>query len=401
MINKINKGEEILKELQDSFRYIEKSTIAHKSSEGFTGLFDDIDLNNNKIGSDFSQRNRFISDILLKINDIEFNDDKDSLGDAYEYLISNFASDAGKKGGEFYTPSEVSKILSKITTLNRDKVESVYDPTCGSGSLLLKVHNETEVSNIYGQELNHTTFNLARMNMFLHGSNYEYFWIKQGDTIENDKFEGEKFDIIVANPPFGSKWSRDEKFLSDSRFSEYGELPPKSNADYVFLMHMLHHLKDDGVMATVFSNSVLSRGNSESRLREKIIKNKDYLDAVIGLPANLFFGTSIPAIIMVFKKNRDNKDILFIDASQEFEKNKNQNQLLDKHIEKIVNTYSDRKDIDKYSRKVSMDEIKENEYNLNISRYVDTFEEEEEMLYDWGEEKIVVWDPEDSGMLLL
>ncbi len=380
LINKINSQKEIIQDLADAFQQIEESTLGKESAKNFKGLFDDIDLNNNKIGSDFNERNRFISDLLLKIDEIENKEGTDSLGDAYEYLIGNFASSAGKKGGEFYTPAEVSTILSRVTTLNKDKIKSAYDPTCGSGSLLLKVHKEAKVSKIYGQEKNHTTFNLARMNMFLHNAEYEDFDIEQGDTIENDKFANQKFEVIVANPPFGAKWSADAKFQADSRFAEYGEIPPKSNADYVFLMHMLSHLEDEGTMATVFSNSVLSRGNSEGRLREKIVKDKNYLDAVIGLPANLFFGTPIPAIIMIFKKNRKAKDdILFIDASNEFDKQKNQNKLTNDHIEKIVTTYANRKDIDKYSRKIYLDEIKDNDFNLNISRYVDTFEEEPEI----------------------
>ena len=319
--------------------------------------------------------------ILLNLNDIDFeldNNESDILGDAYEYLISQFASSAGKKAGEFYTPQQVSKILAKIVTLDKTRLKNVYDPTCGSGSLLLRVSKEADVEDFYGQELNQTTYNLARMNMILHGVKYGDFDIKQGDSLEYPMHIDKKFEAIVANPPFSAKWSSDKEFLDDERFSAYGKLAPKSKADYAFVQHMIYHLDENGTMAVVLPHGVLFRGAAEGKIRRYLIEEKNYLDAVIGLPANLFYGTSIPTCILVFKKCRtSDDDILFIDASKYFEKAKNQNVLRDEDIERIVSTYSERKEVEKFSHCASMDEIEENDFNLNIPRYVDTFEEEE------------------------
>lgn len=381
IIKKCEVNESILNDLQSAMNEITDSAMNTESQDDFDNLFEDVELNSSKLGKNAPDRNKLISTILLKLNDIDFeldNEESDILGDAYEYLISQFASSAGKKAGEFYTPQEVSKILAKIVTLGKESLKSVYDPTCGSGSLLLRVYKEAKVYNIYGQELNQTTYNLARMNMILHGVGYKNFDIKQGDSLEDPQHLDKKFEAIVANPPFSAKWSSDEKFNKDPRFSGYGKLPPKSKADYAFVEHMIYHLGEEGTIAVVLPHGVLFRGAAEGKIRKYIINEKNYLDAVIGLPANIFYGTSIPTCILVFKKCRtDDSDVLFIDASKGFEKIKNQNKLRKEDIDKIVSTYANREEIDKYSHKATLNEIRENDFNLNIPRYVDTFEEEE------------------------
>ena len=312
--------------------------------------------------------------------DFQLQDSKvDILGDAYEYLISQFASGAGKKAGEFYTPQEVSTVLAKIVTAGKKQIKSVYDPTCGSGSLLLRVARQVDnVGMFFGQELNNTTYNLARMNMILHDVNYSKFDIRQEDTLEHPQHLEYKFEAIVANPPFSAQWSASPIHMQDDRFSQYGRLAPSSKADYAFIQHMIYQLDDNGTMAVVMPHGVLFRGGAEGHIREFLIREKNYLDAIIGLPPNLFFGTSIPACILVFKRCRENpEDILFIDASAHFEKGKNQNVLREKDIERIIQTYTERKTKDKYSYVTPLSEVKENDYNLNIPRYVDTFEEEE------------------------
>jgi type I restriction enzyme M protein len=304
----------------------------------------------------------------------------DVLGDAYEYLIGQFAAGAGKKGGEFYTPAQVSRLLAQIVTLGKKRIKSVFDPTCGSGSLLLRLKDYVEVNHYYSQELNPTTHNLARMNMILHGVHFDNFTIQQGDTLMDDLHPDLEAEAIVANPPFSAKWKGDQDpvLKQDERFSQYGRLAPKGAADYAFVTHMLYHLSENGTMAIVLPHGALFRSGAEGQIRKYIIDKLNYLDAVIGLPANLFYGTSIPATVMVFSKCRkDDQEILFIEASKEFEKGKNQNHLTDENIAKIFETYKDRKEIEKYSHKATLDEIKENEYNLNIPRYIDTFEEEE------------------------
>lgn len=384
-INRIKKDEDILMDLDAAFKYIENSTVGTDSEDDFQGLFDDLDLTNNKLGATTSAKNALISSIMINIDAIEgLTDNVDILGNAYEYLIKMFASDAGKKGGEFYTPKEVSTVVAKLATVNVVKARSLYDPTCGSGSLLLNAYHELngDITKVYGQELNVTTYNLARMNMFLHGVKFNKFSIQRGNTLTEDKFEkyeGETgFELIVANPPFGVNWDANPVMLSsDPRFVKYGKLAPKSKGEFAFLQHMLYHLHENGTMVSVVPHGVLFRGAAELHIRKYMIEMENVIDAVIGLPANLFYGTSIPACIIVFKKCRENDDILFIDASKEFDKVKTQNVLSEEHINKIVETYKSRSDIDKYSRKVAISEIEENEYNLNIPRYVDTFEEEE------------------------
>lgn len=372
----------ILEDLTTILRNIESSTMGTESEDDFGNLFEDLDLTSTKLGKTDEQRNTIISKVLSHLDKIDFqleNTELDVLGDAYEYLISQFASGAGKKAGEFYTPQEVSKILAKIVTTGKDKLKSVYDPTCGSGSLLLRVAKEVkEVSSFYGQEMNRTTYNLARMNMILHDVHYKKFDIKQEDTLERPQHIDERFEAIVANPPFSAKWSANSLFTNDERFSQYGKLAPKSKADFAFVQHMIHQLAENGTMALVLPHGALFRGATEGHIRKYLIEDRNYLDAVIGLPANIFYGTSIPTCIIVFKKCREHSEnILFIDASEHYEKVKTQNVLREEHIEKVVDTYRNRTTEDKYSYVATIDEVKENEYNLNIPRYVDTFEEEE------------------------
>lgn len=373
----------ILGDLARILKNIQDSTMGTESEEDFINLFEDLDLEHRKLGKTVDDRNDLISKILFHLDRIDFeleNTDSDVLGDAYEYLIGQFASNAGKKAGEFYTPQTVSTILAKLVTTGKTRLKSVYDPTCGSGSLLLRVAKEVEdVSAFYGQELNRTTYNLCRMNMILHDVHYRKFDIRQEDTIERPQHDELKAEAIVANPPFSAKWSANQLFMNDDRFSQYGKLAPSSKADFAFVQHMIHHLAENGQMAVVLPHGVLFRGASEGHIRRYLIEERNLLDAVIGLPANIFYGTSIPTCILVFKKCRENDDILFIDASQHFEKAKNQNNLRTSDVEKIINTYQNRVEEDKYSYKASLEEIAENDYNLNIPRYVDTFEEEEEI----------------------
>ena len=368
----------IIDKLPKIFNSIEQSTA---SEEDFGGLFEEIDLTSSKLGRSEEDKNKLISKVMIHLSEIDFqleNSEIDILGDAYEYLISQFASGAGKKAGEFYTPQEVSSILARIVTSGKEKLRSVYDPTCGSGSLLLRVAKEVkDVGSFYGQELNRTTFNLARMNMILHDVHYEKFDLRQADTLEDPQHEGQLFEAIVANPPFSASWSSDVGLLTDPRYSIYGRLAPKTKADYAFVTHMIHHLDDNGTMAVVVPHGVLFRGAAEGHIREFIVKERNWLDTVIGLPANIFFGTGIPTSIMVFKKNRTSDSVLFIDASKGFEKVGNQNILREEHIDHIVEVYRERKVEDKFSYEASFKELEENEFNLNIPRYVDTFEEEE------------------------
>lgn len=374
----------ILEDLQKILINVQLSTMGTESEEDFDNLFEDMDLNSTKLGKTPDARNAIIAKVLTHLDKIDFkleDLDSDILGDSYEYLIGQFASGAGKKAGEFYTPQEVSKILAKIVTTGKHKLKSVYDPTCGSGSLLLRVAREVkDVAMFYGQEMNRTTYNLARMNMILHGVHYRKFDIKQDDTLEHPWHIEHQFEAIVANPPFSAQWSANPLHLSDDRFSQYGKLAPGSKADFAFVQHMVYHLTDNGIMAIVLPHGVLFRGGAELHIRKYLIEQKNYLDAVIGLPANIFYGTSIPTCILVFKKCRENPDdVLFIDASREFAKVKTQNILRNDHIRKILDTYRNRTAIEKYSYLASIQQIKENDYNLNIPRYVATFEAEEEI----------------------
>jgi type I restriction enzyme M protein len=268
--------------------------------------------------------------------------------------------------------------LAKIVTTGKQRLKSVYDPTCGSGSLLLRVAREVEVAHFYGQEQNRTTYNLARMNMILHDVSYHDFDIRHEDTLERPQHIDKKFEAIVANPPFSAQWSANPLHMSDERFSQYGRLAPRTKADFAFIQHMVHQLDDNGIMACIAPHGVLFRGAAEGHIRKYLIQDRNYIDAVIGLPANLFYGTSIPTCILVLKKCREvPDDILFIDASREFEKVKNQNVLRGEHIEKIADTYRSREAIDKFSALATLDQVRANDYNLNIPRYVNTFEQAE------------------------
>ena len=321
--NRTGEGQDnfILGELQTILDNIERSTMGTESEDDFGNLFSELDLDSSKLGKTPREKNKLIAKVLSHLDKIDFllKDSRiDILGDAYEYLIGQFASGAGKKAGEFYTPQEVSEVLARIVTLGKKTLKSIYDPTCGSGSLLLRVGKQVdEVGHYYGQEMNNTTYNLGRMNMILHGIHYSQFSIKQEDTLEHPQHLDHQFEAIVANPPFSAKWSANPLFMSDERFSQYGRLAPKSKADYAFITHMIHHLDENGTMAVVMPHGVLFRGGAEGEIREHLIREKNYLDAVIGLPANIFYGTSIPTSILVFKKCRSHPDdILFIDASQ-------------------------------------------------------------------------------------
>lgn len=372
----------ILDDLSKVLKNIAQSTMGTASEEDFDNLFEDLDLTSSKLGKTENAKNELVVKILTHLNQIDFkleDAESDVLGDAYEYLIGQFASGAGKKAGEFYTPQQVSKVLAKIVTMGRDKLKNVYDPTCGSGSLLLRVAKEVkEVGGFFGQESNPTTYNLCRMNMIMHNVHYRKFDIKNDDTLEKPQHIDLKFEAVVANPPFSATWSASPLFMNDDRFSSFGKLPPKTKADFAFVLHMIHQLADNGTMAVVLPHGALFRGAAEGHIRKHLIENLNYLDAVIGIPVNIFYGTGIPTCILVMKKHRENPhDILFIDASQEFEKAKNQNLLRPEDIEKIVTTYRTREQLDKYSYVAELQQIRENDYNLNIPRYVDTFEEEE------------------------
>lgn len=372
----------ILDDLQQVLRSIEQSTMGTESEEDFGNLFEDLDLSSSKLGRTENDKNALVVKVMAHLEQIDFrleDAESDILGDAYEYLIGQFASNAGKKAGEFYTPQEVSTILAKIVTTGKTRLRSVYDPTCGSGSLLLRVAKEVEeVGTFFGQEMTPTTYNLCRMNLIMHGVHFKQFDIKNEDTLERPQHLEHRFDAVVANPPFSAKWTASDLFLSDERFANYGRLAPKTKADFAFVQHMLHQVADGGTVATILPHGVLFRGSSEEHIRKHLIETENVLDAVIGLPANIFYGTSIPTCILVLKKGREHTDnVLFIDASEHFEKVKTQNRLRPEDIDKIIDTYRERTSEDKYSHVATMEEIRENDFNLNIPRYVDTFEEEE------------------------
>ena len=370
-----NLGEEINKILE---------RIEEDNKEKLEGVFRNVDFNSETMLGRTKERNKILKHLLEDFNDTRLDlrpsmlSGNDVIGDSYEYLISHFASDAGKKGGEFFTPSAVSTLLAKLAKASEG--DRIYDPTCGSGSLLIKASKEVGNNNfrLYGQESNGTTVSLAKMNMFLHNINDAV--IEWGDTIGNPlHLENEylkKFDVVVANPPFSlDKWGAEN--VNEDKYKRFKRgVPPKSKGDYAFLLHMISSLNEHGRMGVVLPHGVLFRGASEGKIRKQLI-DENLLDTVIGLPSNLFFGTSIPACIMVFNKQKRDTNVLFIDASREFNKEKNQNSLSDNHIQKILNTYKNKKELDKYSHKATLKEIQENDYNLNIPRYVDTFEEEQ------------------------
>jgi len=387
-------NKKLLETLQKGFKYIENESF----ESTFQGLFSEINLNSEKLGKTLPDRNAKLCTIITAIAEglKKFSTDSDTLGDAYEYLIAQFASGSGKKAGEFYTPQQISSILSAIVTLDsqdpstgkKKHLDSVLDFACGSGSLLLNVRGQLGphgISKIYGQEKNITTYNLARMNMLLHGVKDSEFEIFHGDTLFNDwemlreanPAKKPYFDAVVANPPFSYRWEPTEALGEDVRFKNYG-LAPKSAADFAFLLHGFHYLKPEGTMAIILPHGVLFRGGAEERIRRKLLKDGN-IDTVIGLPANLFYSTGIPVCILVLKKCKKPDDVLFINASEHFEKGKRQNRLLPEHIDKIINSYQFRKEEERYSRRVAMEKIEENDYNLNISRYISTTMSEEEI----------------------
>lgn len=367
-------------QLQKAFNNIEQSDSL------FQDLFTDIDLYSNRLGTGDQKQSDTISSLIKEIDKADLlNSDADVLGNAYEYLIGQFASETGKKAGEFYTPQAVSKIITRIAIDGQEtkKGLSVYDPCMGSGSLLLnakKYSNEPAYIRYYGQELMTSTYNLARMNMFLHGVTPDNQKLCNGDTLDGDWPTGEEtdFNMVLMNPPYSAKWSAAPGFLQDERFSDYGVLAPKSKADYAFLLHGLYHLKSNGTMAIVLPHGVLFRGAAEGKIREKLLRSGN-IYAVIGLPANLFYNTSIPTCIIVLKKHRDGRDVLFIDASKKFDKGKKQNTMTDKHIDEILDLYKKRETVDKEAYLASFEDIEKNDFNLNIPRYVDNFEQEEQI----------------------
>lgn len=387
---------DLLDTLQKGFKHIEEESFERE----FQGLFSEINLTSDKLGKRYEDRNAKLCAIISELarGMALFSTEADTLGDAYEYLIGQFAAGSGKKAGEFYTPQQISNILSAIVTLDsqepktgpRRKLDSVFDFACGSGSLLLNIRHRMKeaggsIGKIYGQEYNITTYNLARMNMLLHGVKDTEFEIYHGDTLKNDwdwlretnPAKKPRFDAVVANPPFSYRWEPGETMAQDPRFKNHG-VAPKSAADFAFLLHGLHYLKDDGVMAIILPHGVLFRGGKEEQIRRKLLED-GHIDTVIGLPANLFYSTGIPVCILVLKKCKKPDDVLFINAAEHFTKGKRQNQLSDQDITRIVSTYRDRTEQARYSRRVSMQEIIDNDYNLNISRYVSTAQAEEEV----------------------
>src|SRR5690554_6267611 len=390
---------DLLITLEEGFRYIENESF----DNSFQGLFSEINLNSEKLGRTPVERNKKLCTIIQKISEgiAELSTDTDTLGDAYEYLIGQFAAGSGKKAGEFYTPQQISTILSKIVTIDsqdpstgpKQKLDNVLDFACGSGLLLLNVRNQLKeqtkgagtIGKIYGQENNITTYNLARMNMLLHGMKDTEFEIYHGDTLKNqwdilnemNPAKKTEFDAIVANPPFSLRWEPNEAMAEDFRFKSYG-LAPKSAADFAFLLHGFHFLAKEGTMAIILPHGVLFRGGAEERIRTKLLKD-NHIDTVIGLPSNLFYSTGIPVCILVLKKCKKEDDVLFINASEHFVKGKRQNTLNKDNIKNIVETYKYRQESERYSRRVSIEEIEKNGFNLNISRYVSTSLEEEKI----------------------
>ena len=367
-----------ISDLADAFNDIEST------SSDFEGLFQDVQLYSPRLGANAQKQADTIANVIKAIGNLEIvHAPGDVLGDAYEYLIGQFASETGKKAGEFYTPQKVSELLTKLTLVDKKYPNgmTVYDPAMGSGSLLLNFRKyiedvggkEDEVI-YYGQEINMSTFNLAKMNMILHGVDASNQHLRNGDTLDEDwpPISQTMFDSVVMNPPYSLHWSANKGFLQDPRFSPYGVLAPKSKADYAFLLHGFYHLKNTGTMAIVLPHGVLFRRAAEGKIRKKLLENGS-IDAVIGLPANLFYNTSIPTVILVLKKNKENRDVMFIDASKGFEKKKNQNELREEDIQKILDTYEKREDVERYAHLAKYDEIGENDFNLNIPRYVDTF----------------------------
>lgn len=374
-------NENLNTDLANIFKAIEGSAVGFASEDAIKGLFEDVDTTSNRLGGTVAEKNKRLTDILKGIAEINFGDfqsnDIDAFGDAYEFLISNYASNAGKSGGEFFTPQTVSKLLARLVMDGKTSINKVYDPTCGSGSLLLQMKKQFEdhiiEDGFYGQEINMTNFNLARMNMFLHNVNYNNFSIKRGDTLLNPLHNEEKpFDAIVSNPPYSIKWigDADPTLINDERFAPAGKLAPKSYADFAFIMHALSYLSSKGRAAIVCFPGIFYRKGAERTIRKYLIDN-NFIDCVIQLPENLFFGTSIATCILVMSKNKTENKVLFIDASKEFKKETNNNILEEKNIDAIVEEFRNRTDVEYYSRYVDVSEIEENDYNLSVSTYVE------------------------------
>lgn len=381
VVKHARENENLNTDLANIFKSIEKSAIGYQSEDDIKGLFEDVDTTSNRLGGSVLEKNKRLADILTGISEINFekfeNNEIDAFGDAYEYLISNYASNAGKSGGEFFTPQTVSKLLARLVMDGKKNINKVYDPTCGSGSLLLQMKKQFDQNIIdegfFGQEINMTNFNLARMNMFLHNVNYNNFSIKRGDTLLNPLHNDEKpFDAIVSNPPYSIKWigDKDPTLINDERFAPAGKLAPKSYADYAFIMHSLSYLSSKGRVAIVCFPGIFYRKGAEKTIRKYLIDN-NFIDCVIQLPENLFFGTSIATCILVMAKNKTENKILFIDASKEFKKETNNNILEEKNIKNIVEEFRDRKEKEYFSRYVDKTEIEENDYNLSVSTYVE------------------------------
>ena len=374
-------NENLNTDLANIFKAIEGSAVGFASEDAIKGLFEDVDTTSNRLGGTVAEKNKRLTDILKGIAEINFGDfqsnDIDAFGDAYEYLISNYASNAGKSGGEFFTPQTVSKLLARLVMDGKTSINKVYDPTCGSGSLLLQMKKQFEdhiiEDGFYGQEINMTNFNLARMNMFLHNVNYNNFSIKRGDTLLNPLHNEEKpFDAIVSNPPYSIKWvgDADPTLINDERFAPAGKLAPKSYADFAFIMHALSYLSSKGRAAIVCFPGIFYRKGAEKTIRKYLIDN-NFIDCVMQLPENLFFGTSIATCILVMSKNKTENKVLFIDASKEFKKETNNNILEEKNIDAIIEEFRNRADVEYFSRYVDVSEIEENDYNLSVSTYVE------------------------------
>ncbi len=374
-------NENLNTDLANIFKAIEGSAIGYASEDDIKGLFEDLDTTSNRLGGTVAEKNKRLADILTGIADIDFgdikNNDIDAFGDAYEYLISNYASNAGKSGGEFFTPQTVSKLLARLVVEGQTYINKVYDPTCGSGSLLLQMKKQFDEHIIdegfFGQEINMTNYNLARMNMFLHNVNYNNFDIKRGDTLLNPMHNDEKpFDAIVSNPPYSIKWvgNNDPTLINDERFAPAGKLAPKSYADYAFIMHSLNHLSSKGRAAIVCFPGIFYRKGAEKTIRKYLVDN-NFIDCVIQLAENLFYGTSIATCVLVLAKNKTENRVLFIDASKEFKKETNNNVLKEENIQNIVDEFKNRTDKEYFSRYVDKSEIEENDYNLSVSTYVE------------------------------
>jgi len=383
MVLDANANKFLRETLQTAFNNIEQS------SERFLNLFSDIDLYSTRLGPNDTKQAATVAELVKAVDKADLlNHSGDVLGDAYEYMIGQFASETGKKAGEFYTPKNPGVLADRICMIGHENIQglSAYDPTMGSASLLLhirKYSNHPEYIKYYGQELSQTTYNLARMNLMLHGVPADNQHLRNADTLDADWPTDEEnvFDVVVMNPPYSQHYSANSGFLTDPRFSPYGVLPPKSKADYAFLLHGFYHLKQTGTMAVFLPHGVLFRGAAEGKIRQKLLEDGS-IDAVIGLAPNLFYNTGIPVCIVILKKKREGRDVLFIDASKQFESGKNQNQLTDENVEHIFELYKNRKDVEKEAHLASFEEIENNDFNLNIPRYVDTFEKEAEIDID-------------------